>query len=329
MKTAVSSSANPSPFDVLMPSDRIQSLALGGLFVATAIVNGLVTAGVGVTLTNKEIADSHPTYLLPSGYTFSVWGVIYTLVGIFTVLQLLPGQLKDKYYRAARPWAAASLVTNIAWLYFFADQLYWMAAVVIVGYAVALLTALERFDVDYLDASKSWKQKLGSAAFSANSAWVCVATGLQICGNLLEEGWSPSADFCVGLLFLLTGFACYNIVRRTDFVYALVSGWALGGIINNQGAGSDFGTKSAICNEKCKEGILNICNGGVFSDVCNSPTEQVLLKSTKVVHFAYAAIGVLCVALVLGVLRGVLQRRAARHHAKNESFDGAQEVRLA
>lgn len=317
--------------DILKPSDQLQSVGLGGLFVATAIVNGLVTSGVGVSLTNKEIADSHPTYLLPSGYTFSVWGVIYTLVGIFTVLQLLPGQREDPYYRAVRPWAAASLVANIGWLYLFADQLYWMAAVVIVGYAVALFTALERFDVDYLDASRSWTQKLGSAAFSANSAWVVVATGLQICGNLLEEGWMPSADFCVGLLFALTGFACYNIVRRADFVYALISGWALGGIINNQSAGSDFGTKSAICNEKCKEGILNICNGGVFSTVCNSPTEQVVLKSTKVVHFAYVAIALLVVAVVLGVVRGLLHRRAeaARKNSKNQPLGGTQEVVLA
>ena len=43
------------------------SVVLVLAFIACAVVNGTVTSGGGVTYTNSDIANSHPTYLMPAG----------------------------------------------------------------------------------------------------------------------------------------------------------------------------------------------------------------------------------------------------------------------
>jgi len=312
--------------------ERAKSIALVGLFVLTAIANVLVSSGTTVPLDNTEIANSHPTYLVPSGSAFSIWGVIYALVGIYTVLQALPGQLEDKHYTASRPWAGLSLLTNIFWLYLFSFELYWVSLMVIATYGFALFMALESFEVDYLDASMDWKRKIGSCAFSANAAWVTVATWLQVGGNLLDEGWQPSPDFCTGVLLIVTCWACFNVYRRCDGMYAFISAWALGWIINNQGDGSDFGTAKAICTQTCID-KMNICSmpNGKFYELCRDfagtnfagKNVQVVAKSPKVVKMAWVCIAIVLVALVAGLIRGIIARRAAKESVKEyDEMDG-------
>jgi benzodiazapine receptor len=68
-------------------------------FVLTVLVNGL--AGSTTILGGKvtaEISDMNPTLITPAGYVFSIWGVIYILLGIFVVFQALPSE-KGKDYQ--------------------------------------------------------------------------------------------------------------------------------------------------------------------------------------------------------------------------------------
>jgi benzodiazapine receptor len=60
-------------------------------FVLTVFVNGL--AGGTTILGGKNtatISDSNPTLITPAGYVFSIWGVIYILLGAFVLYQALP-----------------------------------------------------------------------------------------------------------------------------------------------------------------------------------------------------------------------------------------------
>jgi len=68
-------------------------------FALTVVVNGLAgsTTILGGKLT-AEISDANPTLITPAGYVFSIWGVIYILLGIFVIFQALPSQ-KGKGYQ--------------------------------------------------------------------------------------------------------------------------------------------------------------------------------------------------------------------------------------
>lgn len=65
-------------------SEVILSVATLVSFVAMVAVNALVSNGVGVNLTNAVISDAHPLYVTPKGWAFSIWGIIYLLVGTNT-----------------------------------------------------------------------------------------------------------------------------------------------------------------------------------------------------------------------------------------------------
>ncbi len=73
-------------------------------FMLTVLVNGLAgsTTLLGGKLT-AEISDANPTLITPAGYVFSIWGIIYVLLGVFTVFQALPSQ-KGRAYQKHIGW---------------------------------------------------------------------------------------------------------------------------------------------------------------------------------------------------------------------------------
>jgi tryptophan-rich sensory protein len=89
-----------------------------GFFLFTVLVNGL--AGSTTILGGKntsQISDANPTLITPAGYVFSIWGVIYILLGVFVVFQALPS-LKGKDYRKRIDWLfVLSSLLSILWLF--------------------------------------------------------------------------------------------------------------------------------------------------------------------------------------------------------------------
>ena len=87
-------------------------------FVLTILVNSL--AGSSTLIGGKvtaEISDANFTLITPAGYVFSIWGVIYILLGLFVIFQVLPSQ-KEKDYQNRIGWLfVLSSVLNIVWLF--------------------------------------------------------------------------------------------------------------------------------------------------------------------------------------------------------------------
>ncbi|MBS7635092.1 hypothetical protein KEJ34_06350 [Candidatus Bathyarchaeota archaeon] len=63
---------------------------MNGLASSTTIIGGRNTA---------QFSDSNPTLIIPAGYVFSIWGIIYILLAIFVFYQALPNQ-QAKEFRA-------------------------------------------------------------------------------------------------------------------------------------------------------------------------------------------------------------------------------------
>ena len=59
-------------------------------YVLTLIVNGLANALPLGGRNTGEISELYPNLFTPAAYVFSIWGLIYVLLGIFTVYQV-PG----------------------------------------------------------------------------------------------------------------------------------------------------------------------------------------------------------------------------------------------
>ena len=323
-------------------------------FLVLCIVNYLVTSGTGVRFSNTDsnfcgtgtkdlprpprlsvrhwphrsaVANTHPVFVLPVGWAFSIWGIIYLLEGIFSIYQALPasigGGVADERLESARPLILGIFACNVIWLFLFGYEAYWVAALVILAYNYLLFKLIITLDVDYLGATTPLKTKLlVSAGFSCNASWVTVASCLQLQVNLLEEGWAPSPAFSVGQLAVAIAIACAAVYSYADIAYAAVAVWALGGIMVNQAAASKWCCASQICPacapgmDICARddtsvfsgrpnGFRSLCAGwnATLDDVC------VVAKSDEVSGWALTGIFAVLVALLAGMARGALARR--------------------
>lgn len=111
-------------------------------FVLTVLVNGL--AGSTTILGGKitaEISDANPTLITPAGHVFSIWGIIYILLGIFVVFQALPTQREKEYHERISWLFVLSSLLNIVWLFLWQFE-YLALSVVVMFLLLAILIAI-------------------------------------------------------------------------------------------------------------------------------------------------------------------------------------------
>jgi hypothetical protein len=322
----------PTDFPVALSSCKatVEAVAVIVVFVLMITANVLVTTGGFVHFTNSQIAFTHPVYGLPTGYTFAVWGLIYTLEGIFCIWQALSSSRACVELAAVRLPVIGLFATNAIWLFLFGDEAFWPALVVIALYEYLLFVVYCRLGTNLLSRGKPAVLKLATAAFGANASWVTIATALQIQVNMLEEGWLPSVDFTAGLLLLAVGVACVACLKYADIAYAAVAAWALAGIVANQTNGSGFGCAAQICPVCAKAVQLagpTICgrentspyqgrpNGFAYLNCTsfNATADAadplcVVPPSAELIGWCYAGIGAVALALLVGLARGALLR---------------------
>lgn len=58
-------------------------------YLIMIVVNALANILPINNLTTGQVSDSFPNLFAPIGLTFSIWGVIYLLLGIYSVYQLV------------------------------------------------------------------------------------------------------------------------------------------------------------------------------------------------------------------------------------------------
>jgi benzodiazapine receptor len=87
-------------------------------FALTVLVNGF--AGSTTIFNGKltsEISDANSTLITPAGYVFSIWGVIYILLGIFVVFQAMHSQKGKVFQERIGLLFVLSSLLNIFWLF--------------------------------------------------------------------------------------------------------------------------------------------------------------------------------------------------------------------
>ena len=87
------------------------------VFAVTIVVNGLASSLALNGRTTAEVSDLYFTLVTPAGYVFSIWGVIYTLVLVFSVFQALPSQRGKLFLQKINVLFILSGVFNVAWLF--------------------------------------------------------------------------------------------------------------------------------------------------------------------------------------------------------------------
>lgn len=180
-----------------------------------------------------EISARYPTGFTPAGWVFSIWGLIYIGLVVFSVFAARSQSLSAARIRAIEPAYWLSCLANAVWIFM------WHYGYILASLAL-MLVILGCLIFIYLrlrtSSASSWSERLCvDAPFSLYFGWITTATLANLAAWFHAIGtWPfglPMEDWA--LLTVVTATAIYTAMgaRTHDVIYTLVFGWASLGIV--------------------------------------------------------------------------------------------------
>jgi len=175
--------------------------------------------------------------ITPAGFTFSIWGIIYTLLLIFAIYQFMPKNRDKSFLEQISILFALSGIWNISWLFLWHYQLVTYSPILMIALLTTLIVIYLHLDIGR--ANVSLKERLAVyLPFSVYLGWISIATIANVAAALTAIGWDgwgiePSTWAVVIIYFALLLTAAVLATRR-DITFSLVVVWALVGIVANR-----------------------------------------------------------------------------------------------
>jgi hypothetical protein len=208
-------------------------------FVVTVIVNGLASSLALNGRTTAEVSDLYFTLVTPAGYVFSIWGVIYTLLLIFSVFQVLPSQRGKPFLQKINVLFILSGVFNVAWLFLWHYDQIVLSVALMFALLASLIAVYLRLGIG--KTSVTLKERLFvHLPFSVYLGWITVASIANVSAALVSvqwDGFGLASDMWAVLVIAVALLITLAVIAtRKDIAYSLVLVWALIGIAVNQSA---------------------------------------------------------------------------------------------
>lgn len=211
----------------------IKAILTAVTYFLMVLVNFLAN---GLPINNRstgEISDAYPNLFAPAGLTFSIWGLIYILLGSYVVYQFTKhAQSKEKLFNKINPLFIATSIANILWIFAWHYDFIALSVVIMTILLVLLIKIADILNLEHL---KPREKFLIQTPFSVYFGWITVAIIANITVFLVSIGWNGFgiADYVWTSIILLVG-ALIGIVRTLKdkkIAYAAVLIWAYAGIL--------------------------------------------------------------------------------------------------
>jgi benzodiazapine receptor len=207
-------------------------------YVLTVLVNSL--AGGTTILGGKNtaaISDSTPTLVTPAGYVFSIWGIIYILLGVFVIYQALPSQ-QGKEFRKRIGWLfVLSSAANTVWIFLWQYEYLTLSVVLMFLLLATLISIYLRLGIG--KSAVTTRERLAvHLPFSVYLGWITIASIANVAVTLVSvkwDGFGIAPETWASLIVLVALLiAILVMATRKDVAYSLVIIWALLGIAVKQ-----------------------------------------------------------------------------------------------
>ncbi len=206
------------------------SVALVGTIVVNAMANALPLNGMNT----GAISDSIPNLFVPSGFTFAVWGVIYTLLILlvaYQVVTLKRVKSDTEPVLSLGPWFLISCVANAAWIFMW----HWFRMIPSLIVMLILLASLIIMHTRSRNPIASLGYRIGiMLPISVYLGWITIATVANVTAVLVAAGWGRfglSEEFwTVAVLVVAIIINMLVVIVKGDIWFAFVGIWALYGI---------------------------------------------------------------------------------------------------
>jgi hypothetical protein len=200
-------------------------------FAFMLVMNVLATSLPLNGQATNEISDRYDTLFAPIGFTFAIWGIIYLLLGVYTVVQLVAD---NSVIRAITPWFIASNLLNGLWIVAWHYELLWLAALIIGALLWTLIMINTHTTAFRTTAGSTFALRV---PFAVYFGWVTVATVANISALLVQLGlgggfWISAEAWTIVILVVAVLIGTATALINSSPSYSLVLVWAFWGILS-------------------------------------------------------------------------------------------------
>ncbi len=205
----------------------------GVAYIAMVVINFLAN---GLPINNRstgDISDAYPNLFAPAGPAFSIWGLIYLLLGAYVLYQFIKKDQKtEDILNKINPLFITTSLANISWIFSWHYDYIGLSVLIM---ATLLILLIKIADILRAEQFTSLQKLLIWAPFSIYFGWITVASIANITVFLVSLGWNGFgiADFVWTSIILLVG-ALIGILRMrkdNNIVYGMVLVWAYSWIL--------------------------------------------------------------------------------------------------
>lgn len=201
------------------------------MVLVNALANGLPING----LTTGEVSNQYANIFAPAGFTFAIWGIIYVLLGIFTVYQFKTqyfDQLTEISMKELRTLVVAINILNAGWILAWHYLLIELTVVIMLLLLLVLIKSVNVIEKMILSTDE---KRFIKVPFTVYLAWICVATIANVTALLVHYNWNgfgiaeeawAAAMIVIGMFIAITGI---RSLKSKDFGFVFM--WAYLGIL--------------------------------------------------------------------------------------------------
>jgi hypothetical protein len=207
-------------------------------FLGVIIVNALANILPINNNTTGALSDKYPNLFVPAGLTFSIWGVIYILLAIYSVYQLVAAikndAQKSSFMKKIGILFFVSCLANMGWIFAWQYEIVPLSVIVMLAFLGVLIAIYLRLRIGKSDSTKTEKYMV-HLPFSVYLGWITVATIANITALLVQWNWNGfglDAQFwTVAVIVVAIAINLIMLFNRRDIFFCLVGDWALLGIL--------------------------------------------------------------------------------------------------
>jgi translocator protein len=205
-------------------------------------MNGLSNVVMPTSL--DTINNEQSVGVAPAGWTFAIWGVIYSLLAVFAIYQCLPGSWvksrSDDFIFNQIGWLwSINMILNAIWLPTFMSNStvgFIFAQIIIIPMLATALIMGKRAVNNHLSVPEMIGFRLGVSIYSG---WLSTATILGAAIMFKTWGWSSANGDdevipTVVMLWIAFVIYCVNTFLNRDPIFGGVYIWACFGIKSRQ-----------------------------------------------------------------------------------------------
>ena len=230
-------------------------------FVVVVVVNALATTIPLGGMTTGQLSDLYPNLFVPAGLTFSIWGIIYILLGIYAVYGLVFSSRKSEpsasFMEKIGILFIITCVANAGWIFAWQYRILPLSLVCMVVLLAALVLIYNRLNVGRTSAGAA-ENYMVHLPMSIYLGWISIATIANVTAVHVYYKWNRFGveEQVWAIVMVVVGIllGLLLLFYRKDIFYTLVVDWALLGILIKRMAEDRGATQGVIITS-----IVGLC----------------------------------------------------------------------